>query len=151
MIKKLCQFVFMVGLVVGVAAALAAWDLDGFADHLAHFEPRADQAQLVKNHLGRLLGVLGLGVILGEAALSFRLALGLELVAVLGVVSVMILLQGVRLLGSETEEQVKKEDNGVQIPFDKLLGDAGGTMADNIVIDTNFCVVMILIFNRFYL
>jgi hypothetical protein len=100
------------GLVAAVAAALAAWDLDGFAAQLARFEPRPDQGPLVKNHLGRLLAVTGLGVVLGEAALGLRLALGLGWVAALGLLAVIILLQAVRLLGGEAEEQVKKNDVG---------------------------------------
>jgi hypothetical protein len=100
------------GLVAAVAAALAAWDLDGFAAKLARFEPHPDQSLLVKNHLGRLLAVTGLGIILGEAALGLRLALGLGWLAGLGLLAVFILLQAVRLLGRETEEQVKKNDVG---------------------------------------
>jgi hypothetical protein len=98
-------------LVVEVAAALAAWDLDGFTAHLARFAPHPDQAQLVKNHLGRLLAVIGLGVILGEAALALRLSLDLGWVSALGILAMVILLQAVRQLGGEPDELVKKKDD----------------------------------------
>jgi hypothetical protein len=97
-------------LVAGVAAALAALDLDGFATRLARYEPRPDQTQLVKNHLGRLLGVMGPGVILGEAALMLRLTLGLGVVAVVGLLVFAILLLGMRLLGRDSERPAKKND-----------------------------------------
>ncbi len=97
-------------LVAGVGAALAAWDLDGLASGLARYEPRPDQTQLVKNHLGRLLGVMGPGVILGEAALMLRLTLGLGLVALVGLMAFVILLLGMRLLGDDSQGPVKKND-----------------------------------------
>ncbi len=97
-------------LVAGVAAALAAWDLAGLASRLARYEPHPGQTQLVKNHLGRLLGVLGPGVILGEAALLVRLTLGLGLVALAGLMTVVILLLGMRVLGADSQGPVKKND-----------------------------------------
>jgi hypothetical protein len=109
-VAGLLRDVPVAGLVVGVAAVLAAWDLDGFAARLGRFEPRPDQAKLVKHHLQRLAVVIGLGVILGEAALTLRLTLGLGGVAALGLLAVIILLQAVRLLGGETEEQVNKDN-----------------------------------------
>ncbi len=117
-------FVFLVGcaaaglwrdvpaawLVAGVAVALAAWDLDGFAARLARYEPRPDQTRLVKNRLGRLLGVIGPGIILGEAALIFRLTLGLGVVAAVGLSAFIIFLLGMRLLGSGSQGPAKKND-----------------------------------------
>ncbi len=97
-------------LVAGVAAALAAWDLDGLAGRLARYGPSPDQTQLVKNHLGRLLGVIGPGVILGEAALVLRLTLGLGWVALAGLMAFVILLVGMRLLGEDSQAAVKKND-----------------------------------------
>jgi hypothetical protein len=97
-------------LVVGVAAALATWDLDGFAARLARYEPLPDQTPLVTNHLGRLLAVTGLGVVLGEAALTLRLALGPGEVAAAGLLAFIILLLGMRLLGGDSEERVKSND-----------------------------------------
>jgi hypothetical protein len=97
-------------LVASVAIALAAWDLNGFAARLARYEQRPDETRLVKNHVGRLLGVTGLGVILGEVALTLRLALGLGGLALVGLLAFIILLQGMRLLGGDSEEQVKKSD-----------------------------------------
>jgi hypothetical protein len=97
-------------LVAIVAATLAAWDLDSFAARLRRFEPRPDHAGLVKNHLGRLLAVTGLGVILGEAALSLRLRLSLGGVAVIGLLAFIILLQGMRLLGRDTQEPSKDKN-----------------------------------------
>jgi len=97
-------------LVADVAAALAAWDLDGFAARLARYEPRRDEPRLVANHVGRLLGVTGLGVILGEAALVLRLALGLGEVAAVALLAFILLLQGMRLLDGDSEGEVKQID-----------------------------------------
>jgi hypothetical protein len=99
------------GLVIGVAAALAAWDLDGFAAYLARFGPNPEQTPLLKKHLGRLLVVLGGGVILGEAALVLRVTLSLGWVATLGILAMVILLQAVRQLGGEPEVPVRKKDD----------------------------------------
>ena len=88
-------------LVAGVAAALTTWDLDNFAAQLGRFEPRPDHAGLVKNHLGRLLIVTGVGLVLGEAALVTRLTLGLGVVVGLGVLAFIILTQAARLLGGD--------------------------------------------------
>lgn len=89
------------GLVVCVAAALGAWDLDGLASRLAQFNPRPEYARLVRNHVGRLLVVLGAGVALGEAALWFRFTLGFGLVLGLGFLAFLILTQAARLLMGE--------------------------------------------------
>jgi hypothetical protein len=97
-------------LVVVMALALAAWDLDGFAARLARFQPRRDQSQFVKNHLARLLVVIGIGMALGEAALLLRLSLGLGWVAALGLLAVFILLQALRLLGGEEAAPAEKHD-----------------------------------------
>jgi len=96
--------------VAGVAVALAAWDLDGFAARLARYEPCPDQTQLVINRLGRLLGVIGPGIILGEAALVFRLTLGLGVLAALGLSAFILLLLGMRLLGGDSQRPAKKND-----------------------------------------
>lgn len=100
------------GLIVAVAAGLAAWDLDGLTARLARFEPQPEQTQLVKNHLRRLLIILGLGVILGEAAIAFRFAWSLEAVAALGLLAVLLLLLALRLLDRDTDERAKDHDAG---------------------------------------
>jgi hypothetical protein len=85
-------------LVAGVAAALAAWDLDGFAARLALFEPRPEHARLIRSHLGRLALVTGVGLALGEVALRLRLTLGVSLVVGLGLLAFFLLIQAARLL-----------------------------------------------------
>jgi hypothetical protein len=89
-------------LVAGVAAAVVAWDLDGFAARLARFERRPEHARLIRNHLGRLLLVAGVGLVLGEVALRLTLSLGLGLVVGLGLLAFFLLVQAARLL-SEAE------------------------------------------------
>lgn len=98
------------GLVIVVAVALAAWDLHGLAARLSRFEPRPDQIQLVKNHLRRLLTICGLGIILGEAAITLHFAWSMEAVAGLGIVSVLLLLLALRLLDRDADETAKDQD-----------------------------------------
>ena len=90
-------------LVVGVAAALVTWDLDGFAARLAPYAPLPDEARLVRLHLVRLLLVAGAGVGLGEAALHLRLTLGLGVAAGLGLLAFLFLTQAARRLGRDEE------------------------------------------------
>lgn len=75
---------------LAIAAALCAWDLDGLSQRLVRFGYEGDRSKLERQHLGRLLAVVGLGLVLGGIALavqiqlSFLSALLLSLLAVLG-------------------------------------------------------------------
>ncbi len=77
-------------MLVGVVAALVAWDLDRFAWRMRAAGRVEDADALERCHLQRLLTVSGAGLLLGAAALSLRVRLGfavaflLALLAVLG-------------------------------------------------------------------
>jgi hypothetical protein len=77
-------------MLVGVVAALSAWDLDHFARRLRGVERVEMQPALEWLHLWRLVSVDSLGLLLAGVALvirykfSFGMALFLGLVAVLG-------------------------------------------------------------------
>ncbi len=77
-------------LVVGLIAALSAWDLDGFARQLKRVDAVEQKQVLQRRHLRRLLLADGLGLLLAVLAvtvqvdLSFGLALILGLIALLG-------------------------------------------------------------------
>jgi hypothetical protein len=77
-------------LLLGVVAALAAWDLFSFAARLRRTPQVIGEASLVRAHLRRLGMVLGAGLLLGALSLtvrfglSFGWALGLALLVGLG-------------------------------------------------------------------
>jgi len=75
---------------LGVVAALCAWDLDGLAWRLARYPFVGDQAGLERRHLARLLGVAALAL---QIRLTFLPALLLSLLAVLGLSWAMLLLR----------------------------------------------------------
>ena len=82
-------------MLVGVVAALSAWDLDHFARRLSSVERVEMRPALEQRHLRRLAMVDGLGLLLAGVALvvrykfSFGVALVLGLVAVLGLSQMM--------------------------------------------------------------
>lgn len=77
-------------LLLGMVAALAAWDLDAFRGRMAGFSHIENERRLIRAHLRRLGAVSGIGLLLGAAALfmrvqlSFGLALIIAFLAVLG-------------------------------------------------------------------
>jgi hypothetical protein len=86
-------------MLVGVVAALAAWDLDCFVWRMRAAGRVEDAGFLEQHHLQRLLTVSGAGLILGAVALSLRIRLGfaaaflLAFLAVLGLSRVIGFLQ----------------------------------------------------------
>jgi hypothetical protein len=63
-------------MLVGVVAALVAWDLDHFAWRMRVVGRVQDADVLARRHLRRSLAVAALGLFLGAAALSLRIRLG---------------------------------------------------------------------------
>ena len=71
-------------MLLGVVAALMAWDLDRFSRRLAEAMQPEREAQLWRSHLRRLLPVAGLGLLLGGVAMSAELELSLSWAILLG-------------------------------------------------------------------
>jgi len=97
----LCFYVFVTGLgvlmgrspvlmLVGIIAALAAWDLDRFDRLIGPLNTGAVQ-QIERQHLRRLLVVGGAGLVLGLAAVLLRVKFAFGWAALLGIISVLAL------------------------------------------------------------
>jgi hypothetical protein len=74
---------------VGVVAALVAWDLDRFAWRMRAVGRVEDADALERRHLWRLLAVCGVGLLLGAVALGFRIQLGFAVAFVLALLAVL--------------------------------------------------------------
>jgi len=120
-------------LLVGITAALVAWDLHHFIQHLRINEQRAPDTEnsaatatdtetdadtprldtrarleaearmLEREHLRRLAIVSGLGLLLGALALTVRLTLSFGVIVVLGVVAIFALSRLIRYLRQESD------------------------------------------------
>jgi hypothetical protein len=88
---------------LGLVAALVAWDLDAFLQRLAGAARVAGQGDLERHHLVRLLIVSGLGLGLGGLALELRIDLGFGLLLLLGLLVVIGFSQVVGFLRRESE------------------------------------------------
>jgi hypothetical protein len=86
------------GLLVVICATLAAWDLDEFSARLKRYHDSAYAAALWREHLRRLLVVLGAGLALGWAALNLDLALSFGVTVLLTVLAFFGLAQAARML-----------------------------------------------------
>ena len=84
-------------LLLGVVAALVAWDLARFAARLRAAEV-ADAPALERAHLRYVGSVAGVGLVLGGLALVVRVAIGFGWVILFGVVAIVALGQLVRML-----------------------------------------------------
>lgn len=62
-------------MLLGVVAALAAWDLGHFAARLRDAGAITPPSELTRDHLRRLAGVAGAGLLLGSIALGVRVEL----------------------------------------------------------------------------
>ena len=104
---------------VGITAALVAWDLHHFIQHARVAEPTdADNTEaniaytnfrsenmraLERAHLQRLALVSGTGLLLGGLALTIRLTLGFGVVLALGLVAIFGLSRLIRYLRQESD------------------------------------------------
>lgn len=90
-------------MLVGLVAALAAWDLHHFS-HTLESVPRVEgERNLERRHLQRLLIAVGLGVLLAAVALGIDVTLSFGFVLLLGLVAVLGLSQAVAFLRSESD------------------------------------------------
>jgi len=86
-------------LLAGLVAALAGWDLSRFARRLAGAGRVEGLPGLVRAHLRRLLAALGLGLLLGLAALEIQITLSFAAALLLAACAILGLSRAVRALG----------------------------------------------------
>jgi hypothetical protein len=85
-------------LLLGMAGALAGWDLDAFAGRLSHVAGAEIEAVLVRRHLQRLSLVLLLSLVLGGAALLVQMELSYGILLILVVSALVFLSRSASLL-----------------------------------------------------
>lgn len=90
-------------MLLGVTAALGAWDLDRFSRRLEFAQQGAGDGELERHHLLRLLMVSGLGLLLGAVSLALRLRIGFAMILLLGLLAVIGLVQLVGFLRRESD------------------------------------------------
>jgi len=90
-------------MLVGVVAALSAWDLDHFARRLRGVERVEMRLALERLHLLRLVSVNSLGLLLAGMALVVQYQFSFDVALVLGLVAVLGLSQMVSYLRRESD------------------------------------------------
>ena len=90
-------------MLMGVVAALAAWDLDHLSQRLMSVKPGEGVRACERGHIRRLLGVAGLGLLLGAVALASQVRLGLGQVFLLGLLAMAGLSGAVGFLRRESD------------------------------------------------
>jgi hypothetical protein len=75
-------------MLAGVAAALAAWDLDRFDQRLRAAGAIPRRAELARAHLRRLAPTIGAGLLLGGIALGARLELTFAWAVLIGALAI---------------------------------------------------------------
>jgi hypothetical protein len=90
-------------MLIGVVAALAAWDLDHLVHRLRSVKHGEGVRTLERGHIRRLLSVAGLGLLLGAIALVSQVRLGLSLVFLLGLLAMLGLSGAIRFLRRESD------------------------------------------------
>jgi len=90
-------------MLIGVAAALAAWDLGHFFDRTRNVARIDDREAFFAAHLRRLGVVMGLGLPLGLLALGIRVQIDFGWALALGALAVFGLTQALRFLLRESD------------------------------------------------
>ena len=90
-------------LLIGLVAAISAWNLDGFARRMDSVDALEHEGVLKRRHLQRLLLVDGLGLLAGAVALIVRVRLTFGLAVVLGLAALIALSRVIRLFGRERD------------------------------------------------
>jgi len=90
-------------MLLGLVAALAAWDLDWFLHRLKQVGWVAEEGDLARRHHLRLLLVLGLGLLPAAVALELELDLGFGIVLLLGSLAIFGLSRAVGFLRRESD------------------------------------------------
>jgi hypothetical protein len=89
-------------LVIGLIAALSAWDLGEFDRQLQRADAVEGEHVLKRRHLRRLLVVDGLGLLCAMVALAVQVRLSFGLALVLGLIALVGLSRAIRFLRRET-------------------------------------------------
>jgi len=90
-------------MLLGVVAALAAWDLDHFAQRMKKGGHIEGAQALERRHLLRLLVVSGLGLLLAAVALEIKITLQMGTALLLGVLAILCLSRAVGFLRRESD------------------------------------------------
>jgi hypothetical protein len=90
-------------LLVGMVAALSAWDLDHFYRRIKSFEQVANEAEMERRHILMLLFVDGLGLLLAGAALVIRTHIAFSVAFLLGLAAAWGLGQLIGFLRRESD------------------------------------------------
>ena len=90
-------------MLVGVVAALSAWDLGHFARRMAAVKRVAGARDLERRHLRRLLIVDGLGLLLAVVAHEIEVGFGFGVAFLLGLLAVVGLGRAIRFLRHESD------------------------------------------------
>ena len=90
-------------MLVGMVAALSAWDLDHFARRLRGVERVEMRLALERFHILRLVSVDGLGLLLAGVALAVQYKFSFDVALVLGLVAVLGLSQMISYLRRESD------------------------------------------------
>ena len=80
-------------MLVGILAALSAWDLDHMLQRFARVKPAARMHGLEHRHMLRLAGMNGVSLLLGGSALIFKVHISFPLALILGLAAVIALSQ----------------------------------------------------------
>lgn len=86
-------------LLMGLIAALSAWDLDAFARQLRSVDAVEQEQALKRRHLERLLIVDALALLLGVSALTVQIRLSFGLALVLALIALVGLSRALGFLG----------------------------------------------------
>ncbi len=86
-------------LLIGLIAALSAWDLDAFARQLRSVDAVEKEQALKHRHLQRLLIVDALALLLGVSALTVQIRLSFGLALVLALIALVGLSRALGFLG----------------------------------------------------
>jgi hypothetical protein len=90
-------------MLIGVVAALSAWDLDDLARRLKSVERVEMRLALERLHLRRLISVDGLGLLLAGTALVVQYRFSFDVALFLGLVAVLSLSQMMSYLRRESD------------------------------------------------
>lgn len=88
-------------LITGIALALFAWTMENVAEQFTAVSQVRDEKEVIKKHVQWAGGIIGLGWLLGVAALNLQLGLTFGWVLLLGIVVVIALSLFVRRLRHE--------------------------------------------------